>query len=198
MTAYFLLNLIFLFVVGPSHSSEKERWLVQKSSKLAIEGKSNVNDFVCEISGNNQTDTLTIDYDEDGGEIFFLKKKVRIGTSTFDCGNSLITQDFRETLKSDQYPFITLNFLTLDRPQFKDFSAMNVHGTVEIIIADIPREYTITYQIIPHTSGMIELNGSQTIQIKDFNLTPPTHLLGLIKVEERIKVDFNLQLTPLL
>ena len=190
---FLLWGLLFLLI-----SAEKERWLVQRSSNLTIEGKSNISNFTCEIKGSNITDTLTINYEDDGGQITFVRKQIRINTISADCGNNLITNDFRETLKSDQYPDIFLNFLTLERPQLRDFSAMKVNGTIEIIIAAVARKYEVTYQIIPHTTGKIELIGSQKMKLGDFKLRPPTRLLGLLKVEEEITVDFHLQLTPLL
>ncbi|HEX9650597.1 MAG TPA: YceI family protein [Cyclobacteriaceae bacterium] len=190
-----LLGGILWLIPNPA---EKERWLVQRSSNLTIEGKSNISDFSCEIEGTNITDTLTINYDDDGGQITFVRKQIKINTVSADCGNNLITKDFRETLKSDKHPDIFLNFLTLERPQLHDFSALKVNGTIEIIIAAVARKYEVTYQIIPHTTGKIELIGSQKMRLGDFKLQPPSRLLGLLKVEEEITVDFHLQLTPIL
>lgn len=177
---------------------EKERWLVEKSSQLIIEGSSNINEFTCKIDSRKRTDTLTIDYDDDGGNIIFIKNKVIINANNFDCGNPLITSDFKKTLKADEYNEITLYFLTLERPTFRNFSSNTVKGKIKIEIAGKAIKYDIYYKIIPSTEGTIKLEGQKKLRISEFNLSPPQKLLGLIQVNEEIEVDFNMLLTPIL
>lgn len=198
MNIVLILLMVISIPLNGLDPVEKERWLVKKSSNLSISGNSNISSFTCQLKGTNRTDTLTIDYDEKDGDITFLKKQIKIHTTFADCGNPLVTSDFKKTLRSEEYPDVLLNFLNLQRPQFHDFSAMTVHGTVEIIIASVSRKYDVTYKLTPYPTGQIDLVGSQSIKLGDFDLTPPSRLMGLLKVEEEILVDFNLQLTPIL
>lgn len=190
-----LYTLMFASMVNPI---EKERWLVEESSRLVVEGSSNVNDFECSIQSRTRKDTLTIDYDERSQRINFVKNEVLINARTFDCQNDLITSDLKKTLKTDKYPHVTLRFLSLERPTFRNFSSQRVRGIISITIAGHTERYHINYRMTPRTDGTIILEGEQILNITDFGLTTPKKLMGLIRVNENIKVDFNMRLKPLL
>lgn len=192
----YLFLFVFLFHSEALH--EKEKWLVEESSTLIIEGSSNVNEFTCQVEGRMREDTLTIDYDESSGTIDFIKNEVLINTRAFDCQNSMITADLKKTLNADRYPFITLKFLSLEKPAFRNFSSQKVKGTISLNIAGKTRKYIILYQMTPRTDGTLLLKGDQLININDFNLSTPGKLMGLIKVNEEIEVNFTMKLRPLL
>lgn len=177
---------------------EKEKWLVEESSQIKIEGSSNVNEFTCQLKSPTRKDTLSISYEKEGGNIDFVKSEVYIDTRGFDCHNSMITSDLKKTLKSDQFQYITLRFISLERPTFRNFSSQQVKGVISLNIAGKTKTYHIVYRMTPKTDGTILLEGKKVINIKDFNLKTPEKLMGLIKVNEDIEVDFTMKLKPIL
>ncbi|MGK7389121.1 MAG: hypothetical protein ACNS60_02170 [Candidatus Cyclobacteriaceae bacterium M2_1C_046] len=194
--SFLIISLVLNFNLY--NKVEKERWLVEESSQLLIEGSSNVNEFTCKIQSRTRKDTLTIAYDERSNRIDFVKNEVYIDTRAFDCQNAMITSDLKKTLKTDKHPYITLHFLTLQKPTFQNFSSQRVRGTIAIEIAGNTEKYAISYHMTPKTDGTILLEGKQIVNIKDFNLSTPQKLMGLIKVNEQIQVDFTMKLSPLL
>src|SRR5215217_5740800 len=45
------------------------KWAIEKSSTLKVSGKSNVNEFSCEVPGYYETDTISLTDDENGKEV---------------------------------------------------------------------------------------------------------------------------------
>jgi hypothetical protein len=44
-------------------------------------------------------------------------------------------------------------------------------------------------------NGDVQIIGSRKLNMKDFNMVPPTAMMGTIKVGEEVTVNFNLTLT---
>lgn len=195
-----LAGVLTFFMSFPSFGQiqEKERWIVEESSAMRVKGSSNVNKFTCSIESRTKKDTLSIDYAEGYGHINFVKNEVNIEARAFDCQNKLITSDMQETLKADKYPFITLTFLSIEKPTFQNFSSQSVKGKIRITIAGESNVYPIKYDMTPGTDGSILLKGKKEINIEDFDLEAPSKMFGMIQVDELIEVNFNMLLKQLL
>lgn len=192
------LTILVIIITAVLQDFEKERWIVEESSELRIKGSSNINEFTCSIKSRSHRDTLIIDYSDNSHQITFVKNEVRININAFDCQNPIITTDLKKTLNADKYPDIILKFLSLERPTFRNFASQEVEGKIEIKIAGTVKSYPIIYQMTPKTDGTILLKGIKKIDINDFALSTPSKLMGLIKVDEEIEVDFNMTLKQLL
>jgi hypothetical protein len=68
-----------------------------------------------------------------------------------------------------------------------------INGIVDITLAGITAEYTIRYHAT-RDKNIIMLKGTQPVNFSDFKLEAPEKLKGLIKVNESLKVEFNLVL----
>ena len=86
-----------------------------------------------------------------------------------------------------------INLLTIGyiRP---NVSNQSVKGMVEIQLAGVTKKIEVNYAVTKNLPGSLYLVGTQTVQFSDFRLTPPSKLAGLIKVEQQIKVRFELML----
>src|SRR5687767_11293091 len=105
---------------GSNYNSQPTvRWAVEKSSTLRVEGTSNVNNFRCDMKGYYQTDTITGFEEGAASKPVRLKGAIVVDIFRFDCHQRMITNDLRKTLKADQYPRMTIRFLSLEKmPEF--------------------------------------------------------------------------------
>jgi hypothetical protein len=172
-------------------AAETKKWVISESSSLSVNGSTNINKFSCEILAYDKTDTLTISKSSNG---VILSGNVGLSIKSFDCHNSIMTHDLRKTLKEDQYPMLHISFLSLNK--LPDLSARPelITGMVDIEIAGVRKRFEVNYQITRDAQKAIHLLGSRDINFSDFNLKPPRKLGGMIKTNDKLSVDFHLNM----
>lgn len=165
-------------------------WIVDAESKLTIQGSTNVNTFVCQINYCAGTDTLQYVEHAATRELRFTRSRMTIPVRNFDCGAKPISRDFWRTLNGDQYPNLEINFISLQNPT----SRGNIKGIVDITLAGSTARYEICYSASTKPNGDVLLKGMREVNFADFRLVAPEKLKGLIKVNEGLKVEFDLVL----
>ena len=196
-----MLPIVFSFRSStnpPTENGKKPvKWIVEKSSTLKVTGKSNVNQFSCDINGYYQSDTFYCEEKSACDKTIRLKGALEIDVLEFDCHNRIVTSDLRKTLKAKDHPKLHIRFLSLDRmPAFTN-KCENVRGTVEIQLAGECKVFEICYQFINQGKAPIEMIGVKNFSFSDFHLSPPKKLAGMIKVSDEFQVGFHLRLLTL-
>lgn len=170
-------------------------WVVESGSLLNIEGSSNINRFTCHVRQYLQSDTLRWVRDDRAKKLLFRHSAVNIEISQFDCHHKFITADLRKTLRSDKYPFLRIHFLSMDDLTWVQ-EGQKVRGQVNIELAGLVKKYDMEYTVIHEQGNRFRLRGSRKIYFSDFSLVPPSKLAGLLKINEEIKVNFELLFRP--
>jgi hypothetical protein len=191
-----LLFVSLTSFVLPGHlnsAAETKKWVISESSTLCVNGTTNINKFSCEILAYDKTDTLTINKNKSDNAIV-LSGNIGLSIKSFDCHNSIMTHDLRKTLKEDQYPMLHISFLSLNK--LPDLSARPelITGMVDIEIAGVRKRFEVNYQITKDAQKAIHLLGSRDINFSDFNLKPPRKLGGMIKTNDKLSVNFHLNM----
>ena len=172
--------------------SQAQNGKVQLSdtSKLSINGKSNVNDFRCQSEHELQKDSLDFQYHVMGDTVNVDGVSLFLEVSQFDCGKRAINRDFRSTLKYKEHPFIriTLNELHLENAE----SIIPKSAMVTITIADVERNYEVPLTAFSSMEDQVLVGGHKTLYMTDFGLDPPSPLFGLIQVSDELDIVFDL------
>ena len=169
-----------------------ERWVIEKTSSLSIEGKSNVNNFKCDIIEYLNQDTIFLyKTDPQKQKPIATRGGLTININRFDCHQRHITADLKKTLRAKENAYMKINLLTLGfiKPNTPN---QKVKGYVEIQLAGVNKKIEIDYAVTKNQPGSLSLIGTKTLMFSDFGLVPPSKLAGLIKVEQEIKVRFEL------
>ncbi|MCU0380105.1 MAG: hypothetical protein MUE58_02855 [Chitinophagaceae bacterium] len=170
-------------------------WVVESGSLLNIEGSSNINRFTCHIRQYLQSDTLRWVRDDRAKKLVFRNSAVNIDISQFDCHQKYITSDLRKTLRADKYPQLRIHFLSMDDLTWVQ-EGQKVRGQVNIELAGHIKRYDMEYTVIHEQGNRFRLCGSKQILFSDFNLVPPGKLAGLVRINQEIKVNFELHFRP--
>jgi hypothetical protein len=172
-------------------AAETKKWVISESSSLSVNGSTNINKFSCEILAYDKTDTLTISKSDNK---IVLSGNVGLSIKSFDCHNSIMTHDLRKTLKEEQYPMLHISFLSLNKLPDLSTRPELITGMVDIEIAGVRKRFEVNYQITRDDRKAIHLLGSRDINFSDFNLKPPRKLGGMIKTNDKLSVDFHLNM----
>lgn len=166
-----------------------QKWVIEKKSTLHIDGKTNVSNFRCDINEYPQQDTMLL-YKEELQPVV-IKGGLAINVNCFDCHQKYITSDLRKTLKADDIPFFQIRLLNMGYYNMRPGRQV-VKGWVDITLAGVTRRMEINYTLQTMGENNLLLNGEQKMLFSDFKLSPPRRLVGLIKVDNEINVQFQL------
>jgi len=194
MKAILFVLTIFL---GQQHVKSQtliHRLIVQPSSTLNIEGTTNINSYDCAIIRYTGNDTLVL---HEGGRNIrpvFVKGAVELDASSCDCGMAPMTSDFRKAIKSKEYPSIIIDFISFERMPVYASAPDKFKGILKISLGGVTKLFEVNCTINTTPAGIIHLAGTRVFNFADFNITPPTRMLGAVKVNESLQVSFHLQL----
>ena len=178
--------------------SQQLSFYPSEGSKLWIEGRSNVSEFECEA--NKYSGEATI-YDEQENDSAFtqsvhdrLSLQVDVRVDGFECGKNKMNQDLRNALKSDNFPEITFLFDSAELLEISkhpnDPFLVNVKGS--LTVAGETRNIHFETRAYYLDVDKVRAIGNTTIRMSDFNVEPPTALLGLIQAFDELTVKFDL------
>lgn len=184
--------LALLFVSAVQDKSKPVKWALTKNCSLTVNGSTNINKFSCVIPEYIKPDTLVLytNKDADGVKI---SGQMILDIKSFDCHNGIMTKDLRKTLKAEQYPKLTVTFISLSKYPDPARGASTISGLVNISIAGVSKRFDVAYRCTPDGPGNITLVGTKTVNFSDFNIIPPRKLGGMIKTNNMLDVEFTLK-----
>lgn len=189
------LVLVVVILAGSSFSNSPallHRFIVQPESTLVIAGKTNVNAFQCTTLYCGR-DTLVL-RESAGSRPVFLKGNVSLDASAFSCGMLLMTNDFNKTIKAKEYPAIAIDFISFEKAPVYGCTEERFKGRMNIALAGVTKTFDVDCAIEARSTGIIYLRGNRAFEFADFNLTAPSRMMGMVKVEDKLEVKFNLAL----
>jgi hypothetical protein len=171
--------------------ARKTKWVISKSSSLRVTGSTNMNAFACEISGCNQTDTLTLGQTD---AAIGLSGTMDLDIQNFDCHNGMMTKDLRKTLKAAEFPILQISFLSLSEMPDLSATPVTVTGMVEVALAGSRKRYPVNYRVSKDAREVIHLEGIRFVKFSDFNLVPPSRLAGMVQTKDKLTIAFHLKM----
>ena len=191
------LLLFQFFLVASIHSDTHTHtfsYEVLPESKISISGTSNVSSFKCFAADCAQKGSFVVFEKNDSNIISFYNALFSVKVRSLDCNNSLINRDLYKTLNSDKYPFIVLQIKEAELISFFPNSVFKYKVKVDMILANNQRETKGEVLVQKINSDVFRVSGVQKIKLTDFNIKPPTAMLGLIVVDDEMTITFNLVL----
>lgn len=176
-----IIAVIILLSFGFSKNQTKVK--ITNKSEVSIKGKSNVNSFECKYNPNFIENDLQVSIARNNNKIVLEGAKLSIKSTGFDCAHKMITKDFKTILKAEEYPHIVLNVKEINT--IKE----NITARLNVTIAGIDKEYLVPVSYNQNTNNV---KGQLRLDIKDFKLKSPKKLLGMIVVNDKVDIIFNL------
>ncbi len=180
--------LIFLFCLtslGFYVSSDKVAEIqIKEGSEIVIEGRSNLNRFSCGYDANITQSKNLITYDIVDNTFFLKDANLMLQSKQFDCGGPLINKDFNKLMQTDLYPNISIKLNQVKVEQ----EAYIITANIKIAGKSKKYKFDMCHNQDNNYTGELSLN------IQDFDLQAPNKLLGAIKVDPVIDINFDMDL----
>lgn len=167
---------------------------LQPESRLWIEGTSTARSFRCDAAGFG----VTVETLGDGAVAAVMlgvkavsSVSVRVPAAQLDCRNGTMNDHMRKALKAGPFPEIAFRMTSYDLAR----APAGVAGTITgiLTLGGVERTIRIPAQGVEQ-GGALRITGSQTIRMTEYGLRPPTLMLGALKVNDPVKVGFDLLL----
>lgn len=168
---------------------------LQPGSKLWVDGTSTVHGYQCRATGLDAvflSDGRYITQAILRGEKVVGSANLTINAGQLDCGNGAMNVRMRKALKAATYPAITFRLTAYDLVRVADTLRINLTG--ELRIAGTLRTITLQAVAKDASEGILLVEGSYEMYMTEFGLKPPTLMLGTVKVNDKVRVGFNLVL----
>lgn len=185
-----LLALLINTVPFLTIDCKEINWQVTAKSHLEISGISNVNEFHC-LSINYEGQDIMKETCMEIDDRSSLSGEIIMKSVGFDCHNAIMTNDLVKTIKAHEYPEIGIRFIGLQQDHY---NTDLLSGDVKITLAGKSKTYRISCLIKDESAQRKHLEGSCIFRFSDFDLEPPSKLLGAIRVKDTMSVDFHLKL----
>lgn len=164
------------------------------ASTLRINGTTNMHEFSCLCNQRFESGEVLVS--EGGGRnLCFQKAELAMKAKSLDCGSQGINRDLQLALKSQQYPHIFLRVHEVQVPPAISpgvWVPITVHAS--LTLAGTQRNVSMHVQLQRQSDRHIRVRGNYELQLLDFGIQPPTAMLGLIKVNNSVSLDFDLYL----
>ncbi|MCK6618351.1 MAG: hypothetical protein L6Q51_11985 [Cyclobacteriaceae bacterium] len=182
----FLAGVLFIIPV----SAQQYRIFINPSSRVTVYGSTNVNQFKFRY-----TESISIDRPvKVNSENQILKLsgcQIDLKIHAFDSGNPIMNKDFRKMLNEDESPFIQVNLLSL-APEWERGGSWR-RGKVEVLVEINTIAKKFVFDCTLENTGSLYIYGRQRISLTEFNLTPPTRMMGMVRVSEWVDLDLELR-----
>ncbi len=164
-----------------------------KNSWLAINGTSNILSFKLTHNGEKLLGkSITTNVFQKHNKIFLSENKLSIEVKNFKSDNRMALRDFLKLIKSESFPTLDtqLNYIETIPGIEKEKYAKGI-AFLSITITGVTKPYNIPVSSC-RNGEYISVDGTKKINIRDFGLEPPVEMLGLLKVNEWISINFHM------
>ncbi len=195
------ISIIFLCTLALAQTGPSRRLFIQPESKLWLEGKSTLHDY--SFSNSEITGTIELDSSyyttKDLTEIknLFSQVEIVIPVKKIRSENEKMNENMYEALKAEEHPNILFRLIESgivsdssrgnQGPEIKIKGKLSVAGKENII------EMNVT--LAKGENGSLGVRGSKELLMTDFNIDPPSFMLGILKTDNRVVVKFDLLLS---
>lgn len=174
--------------------------VVDPASRVWLTGSANIVDFQC-VAGIIESTGFISGLDTSrshSGPHGEVSLTVKIPISKLNCGKPGINRDMKKTLNSEEYPYITYQLgknRPTREPQQLSSSSFNVEASGELTISGFKRTEHIVVEGQFIGAWQFRVKGQHPVLMSDYELDPPSPLMGLIKVNDELIVHFDVILT---
>jgi hypothetical protein len=187
---------VFLMAFCPK-SSNKIYYSIHPNSKLFISGTTNVNTFQCNCTEPLAKGSFTLKELESNQGIFKCNDAwIKVKTESFDCRNRLMNRDLYKAMKSTQYPFISIQLIEISQYSVQKFNKkgewLDFKAKVIVTLTHVSKTLQIEVRGQHFAPNQFHFLAKTDLRMTDFDITPPTAGLGLIKVRDKITVNLDI------
>ena len=187
LLAFAFVPAIVAFTVGGTSAK------LQPGSRLWVAGTSTVKDFTCQariVDAAIGTTSADAPREVISGTKAVTLLTVKVRAQNLDCANSTMNEHMLKALKSDAFPVIEFKMLSYDIA--KGSTTTNGRLTGTLTLGGVSKQITFDAAGTASKTGALRVVGTYPILMSDYGLKAPSLMMGTMKVNPKVKVNFDL------
>lgn len=198
-TATKILSIVIIALASLTGMSQSTEYTLDESnSSMLIKGTSSLHDWEATAE---QID-LSVSFNpgllkQENPEVPVTSLSVNVPVNSIESGKGGMNRKIYGALQEKKHPEIMFNLLSAELADSatpgKSF-ILNLTGNLNI--AGTLREVSFPVTGILQDNGEYQFTGSYELNMKDYNVDPPSALFGTIKSGEVVTIEFDMLLTP--
>ena len=179
-------------LIGPTRRASID---MQPESRLWIAGTSTVRSFQCQATSFDaklEPTATAVVAPTLAGDKAVSSVIVTVPVEKLDCKNGTMNEHMRKALKFGQHPTVVFRVTSYVLTQSAEGVAVALEGT--LTLGGVEKPITVNAKAKQGENGTLLVSGAHEVRMTEFGLKPPTLMLGTMKVDERVKVGFDIVL----
>jgi hypothetical protein len=182
-----IIFILFLFISESTHSQISYN-IIPENSSMIIRGTSSLHDWQMEVK-------------EMAGSAALLMNERHVDSildTRFSCRTKSIVSDYRlmdkktyEALKAEEYSAIHFRIAN-DKKIYRSGGSFSGEVTGYLSIAGVTKEIDVPFNGRILENGEVEVEGTVPLKMSEFNIDPPTALMGALKTDDEIRISYSL------
>lgn len=187
MNRFFFRGIVtFLLIALTTSISAQVLKFNSQNSTLTINGTSNLHDWKT-VTKQLNGEMILINRDQVKSLTF------KTPVKSIKSGEKLMDTKTYETFNSDKHPEISFKMLNISNfSRTGDNISITMNG--QVTMAGLSKTVAIKATGKELKNGSLNFQGSVNLKMSDYKMTAPTAMMGMLKVGDGIKLDFNIQL----
>jgi polyisoprenoid-binding protein YceI len=168
---------------------------LQPSSRLWVTGTSSVRDFTCQakiVDASAETTSPQTAKDIMAGQKAVLSLGVKIIPKNLDCANNTMNEHMLKALKADKNPLIEFKLTSYEMFGASSKMTGRLNGTLKLGGVEKAISFDAVGNATP--AGALHVTGAYPLLMTDYGLKAPSLMMGAMKVNPKVKVNFDLLL----
>jgi len=183
-----ILLISFISVVGVK-AQGVYKLTNSADNSVKVLGSSNVHDWTMIA----QNPVCEADFTSAAGDVPKALKSFSFSVDAKSLKSEHSSMDDRtyKTIKADEFPKIVFKLTSATiTPGVKEKFTINATGN--LTIAGVTKVITLQVNGAVKSDNTINCSGSQKIKLTDFKISPPSFMLGAMKVKDDLTIQYNL------
>jgi polyisoprenoid-binding protein YceI len=194
MKSLFTTLLIFLFTISGNVLAQSDSYEILEKSTIQVEGTSTLHDWtsdVEEFGSYIKFNAAALEGDTLSNPVESLS--LTIPVESIESGKGGMNRRTYDALKSDDFPNIMFQMNNAELVN-ADSALTSMELSVEgnLTIAGTSKNITLPVTGTKQEDGSYKFTGEYEINMKDYNVDPPSAMFGTIKAGEVVTVPFEI------
>ena len=165
-----------------------ELTLIELNSYFKIKGTSSLHDW--EMISNSFSSNIFINKTSNGN-LAIRDININVGVKTLKSGKKVMDKKCYKALLNKKYPYINYKFKSIKEIKPKGDNTFTANLIGILTIAGKSKTTEILVEIVLE-DRIVNIIGEKALKMSDFDVIPPTALLGTLKTGNDITIEFNL------
>lgn len=186
--------LLPLLILAMPLVRAQSTYVIAPSAEFTIKGTSNVHDWDESIQRATGNGSFSMN---DDGSMNILSVQVTIQCKDIKSTHgSIMDNKTYEALKAEKNPTITYKLLSPVNNINPSTAGTSIMAKGQVTIAGVTKPIDLQVKILSGSAGSLIFEGSKTLKMTDFGVSPPTAFMGAMKVGDEVVVKFKATMLP--